>query len=83
MIIYLTCSAIKKRTNMRKNIVHIVDKQYNEEYLTPIKLFLMYNLSINVRLCLDITKSVFKSAVNQDGNFKFYPPKLYDYEILA
>lgn len=61
------------------------DKQYIKEKLRPSKLFFMHNLSTNFRLFLDITKSVFKSAVNQDGNLKFYPrkPKLSDCEILA
>ncbi|WP_419803474.1 hypothetical protein [Mucilaginibacter sp.] len=34
---------------------------------------------------LDIIKSVFKSSINTDDNFKFYPrkPKLSDCDILA
>lgn len=70
---------------MREKIVHLTDKQYIKEELRPSKLFFMHNLSTNFRLFLDITKSVFKSSVNQDGNFKFYPrkPKLSDCEILA
>lgn len=32
----------------------------------------MDNLSSNFHLFRDITKSVFKSSVNADGNFKFY-----------
>jgi hypothetical protein len=45
----------------------------------------MHNLSSNFRLFLDITKSVFKSSINSQGNFKAYPrkPKLYDCQILA
>lgn len=70
---------------MGEKIVHLTDKQYIKEELRPSKLFFMHNLSSNFRLFLDITKSVFKSAVNPDGNFKFYPrkPKLSDCEILA
>ncbi len=36
----------------------------------------MHNLSSNFRLFLDITKSVFKSVVQSDDNFKFYPRSL-------
>lgn len=45
----------------------------------------MHNLSSNFHLFLDITKSVFKSTINTDGNFKFYPrhPKLSDCQIIA
>ena len=65
--------------------MHITDKQYIKEYLTPIKYFLMHNLSTNFRLFLDITKSVFESRINSEGNFRFYPrkPKQSDCEILA
>jgi hypothetical protein len=69
----------------KEKVVHLTDKQYLKEELRPSKLFFMHNLSTNFRLFLDITKSVFKSSVNPDGNFKFYPrkPKLSDCEILA
>lgn len=45
----------------------------------------MHNLSSNFRLFLDITKSVFKSSIRADGNFKFYPrqPKMSDCQIIA
>lgn len=45
----------------------------------------MHNLYSNFHLFLDITKSVFGSAVNAEGNFKFYPrrPKLSDCQIIA
>lgn len=45
----------------------------------------MHNLSTNFRQFSEITKSVFKSSINTDGNFKFYPrkPKLSDCEIIA
>ncbi len=76
---------LKTRNKVDKKIVHITDKQYIKEHLTPIKYFLMHNLSTNFRLFLDITKSVFKSTINSDNNFKFYPrkPKQSDCEILA
>lgn len=70
---------------MGEKVVHYIDDQYIKEYLTPIKYFFMHNLSSNFQLFLDIAKSVFKSAINAQGNFKFYPrqPKLCDCEILA
>lgn len=70
---------------MTKKIVHLTDKQYIKEKLRPSKLFFMHNLSTNFRLFLNIAKSVFKSQINSDNNFKFYPrkPKLSDCEILA
>ncbi len=70
---------------MKERIVHLTDRQYFKEELRPSKLFFMHNLSTNFCLFLDITKSVFKSIANQDGNFKFYPrkPKLSDCELLA
>ncbi len=45
----------------------------------------MHNLSTNFNQFLEITKSVFKSAINEDNNFRFYPrkPKLSDCEIIA
>jgi len=45
----------------------------------------MHNLSSNFHLFWDITKSVFKSSINADGNFKFYPrkPKMSDCQIIV
>ncbi|RYX84982.1 IS982 family transposase [bacterium] len=45
----------------------------------------MHNLTTNFTIFLNITKSVFKSSINTDYNFKFYPrkPKLSDCDILA
>lgn len=45
----------------------------------------MHNLSSNFCQFLEITKSVFKSSINGDNNFKFYPrkPKLSDCEVIA
>lgn len=45
----------------------------------------MHNLSTNFTIFLNITKSVFKSSINAEDNFKFYPrkPKLSDCDILA
>ena len=65
---------------MKEKVVH-----YIKGYLTPIKYFFMHNLSSNFYLFLDITKSVFKSSINADGNFKFYPrqPKMSDCQIIA
>ena len=76
---------LEKDNKMKKKIVHIADEQYIKEYLTPIKYFLMHNLSANFLIFLDITKSVFKSTINPDNNFRFYPrkPKLSDCDILA
>lgn len=76
---------LKIEVKMKEKIVHLTDKQYLKEELRPSKLFFMHNLSTNFRLFLDIAKSVFKSSINHDGNFKFYPrkPKLSDCEILA
>jgi hypothetical protein len=70
---------------MEEKVVQYIDFQYIKENLTPIKYFFMHNLSSNFHLFLDITKSVFKSSVNADGNFKFYPrqPKLSDCQIIA
>jgi hypothetical protein len=70
---------------MKEKAVQYIDNQYIKEYLTPIKCFFMHNLSSNFYLFLDTTKSVFKSSITADGNFKFYPrqPKLSDCEILA
>jgi len=70
---------------MKEKIAHFTDKQYIKEKLRPSKLFFMHNLTTNFRLFLDITKSVFKTQINTDNNFKFYPrkPKLSDCEILA
>ena len=70
---------------MKEKVVHYIDFQYIREYLTPIKRLYMHNLSSNFHLFLDITKSVFKSSVNANGNFKFYPrqPKLSDCQIIA
>lgn len=70
---------------MEEKVVHYADIQYIKEKLRPSKLFFMHNLSTNFRLFLDITKSAFKSKINADNNFKFYPrkPKLADCEILA
>lgn len=41
----------------------------------------MHNLSTNFMIFLNITKSVFKSSINTDDNFKFYlrKPKLSDF----
>lgn len=60
-------------------------KQYIKEELRPSKLFFMHNLTTNFTIFLNITKSVFKSSINTDHNFKFYPrkPKLSDCDILA
>jgi len=70
---------------MREKVVHYIDNQYIKEDLTPIKYFFMHNLSSNFYLFLDITKSVFKSSIRADGNFKFYPrqPKMPDCQIIA
>jgi IS5 family transposase len=70
---------------MEEKVVHYIDNQYIKEYLTPIKCFFMHNLSSNFCLFLNITKSVFKSCINNEGNFKFYPrlPKLSDCQIIA
>lgn len=70
---------------MKEKVVHQIDNQYIKEYLTPIKCFFMHNLSSNFHLFLDIAKSVFKSSVKADGNFKFYPrkPKLSDCQIIV
>lgn len=70
---------------MEEKVVQYIENQYIKEYLTPIKCFFMHNLSSNFNLFLDITKSVFKSSINADGNFKFYPrkPKLSDCQIIA
>lgn len=66
-------------------IVHLTEIQYIKEYLPPSKIILMHNLSANFLIFLDITKSVFKSRINSEDNFKFYPrkPKQSDCEILA
>ena len=76
---------LKKDEKMREKVVHYIENQYIREYLTPIKSFFMHNLSSNFCLFLDITKSVFKSSIDANGNFKFYPrlPKLSDCEIIA
>lgn len=70
---------------VKEKVVQYIENQYIKEYLTPIKYFFMHNLSSNFYLFLDITKSVFKSAINANGNFKFYPrlPKLSDCQIIA
>lgn len=70
---------------MREKVVHYIDNQYIKEKLRPSKLFFMHNLSSNFCLFLDITKSVFKSSIRADGNFKFYPrqPKMSDCQIIA
>ncbi|TZF80651.1 IS982 family transposase [Pedobacter sp. BS3] len=70
---------------MKEKVAHFTEKQYIKEQLRPSKLFFMHNLSTNFRLFLDITKSVFRSQINTDNNFKFYPrkPKFSDCEILA
>ncbi len=76
---------MKSDVKMKEKVVHYIENQYIKEYLTPIKFFFMHNLSSNFYLFLDITKSVFKSSINVDGNFKFYPspPKLSDCQIIA
>ena len=76
---------LKKDKKTGEKVVHYIENQYIREYLTPIKLFFMHNLSSNFCLFLDITKSVFKSSIDSNGNFKFYPrlPKLSDCEIIA
>ncbi|RYE26709.1 MAG: hypothetical protein EOP45_03455 [Sphingobacteriaceae bacterium] len=45
----------------------------------------MHNLSTNFLIFLNITKSIFKSSINTDYNFKFYPrkPKISNCDILA
>jgi hypothetical protein len=70
---------------MEEKVMQYIENQYIKENLTPIKYFFMHNLSSNFHLFLDITKSVFKSSVNADGNFKFYPrqPKLSDCQMIA
>lgn len=70
---------------MAEKIVHITDKQYIKEYSTPIKYFFMHNLPTNFCLFLKITKSVFRSVINGENNFKPYPrkPKQSDCEVLA
>lgn len=70
---------------MNKKVVHYIDIQYIKEKLRPSKSFFMHNLSSNFHLFLDITKSVFKSSINSDGNFRPYPrkPKLSDCQVLA
>ena len=76
---------LKNDIKTKEKVVHYIENQYIKEYLTPIKLLFMHNLSSNFHLFLDITKSVFKSSINVDGNFKFYPrlPKLSDCQIIA
>ena len=76
---------LRNDEKMKEKVVHYIDNQYIKEYLTTIKCFFMHNLSSNFYLFLDITKSVFKSSINTDGNFKFYPrrPKLSDCQIIA
>ena len=70
---------------MEEKVVQYIENQYIKEKLRPSKLFFMHNLSRNFYLFLDITKSVFKSSIDADGNFKFYPrlPKLSDCQIIA
>jgi len=70
---------------MKKKAVYYIDDQYIKEKLRPSKLFFTHNLSSNSYLFLDITKSIFKTSINADGNFKFYPrpPKLSDCQIIA
>jgi hypothetical protein len=48
-------------------------------------MFLYAQPLTNFHLFLDITKSVFKSSINADDNFKFYPrkPKVSDCQIIA
>lgn len=45
----------------------------------------MHNLSSNFHQFLEITKSVFKSTINEDGSLKSYPrkPKLSDCGIVG
>ena len=45
----------------------------------------MHNLSANFLMFLDIAKSIFKSSIYEDDNFKFYPrkPKLSDCQIIV
>ncbi len=70
---------------MRGKVTQYFVKQYLKEELRLSKLFFMHNLSTNFMIFLDIAKSVFKSSINTDDNFKFYPrkPKLSDCDILA
>lgn len=70
---------------MHKKVAHNIENQFLKEELRSSKLLFMHNLSTNFRQFLEITKSVFKSSINTDGNFKFYPrkPKLSDCEIIA
>lgn len=76
---------LEQEIKMKEKVVQYAVKQYIKEELRPSKLFFMHNLSSNFRLFLQITKSVFKSSINTDDNFKFYPrkPKLSDCDILA
>ncbi|SDP18106.1 hypothetical protein SAMN05428975_0598 [Mucilaginibacter sp. OK268] len=50
----------------------------------PINCFSIHNSSSNFHLFLDITKSVFKSSINTDDNFKFCVIKLKsaDFQII-
>lgn len=65
--------------------MHYTDKQYIKECLTPIKRFLMHNLSTNFNLFLKITKSVFAQQINSLENLRTYPrpPKMSDCQIIA
>jgi hypothetical protein len=47
--------------------------------------FIMHNLKSNFDKILDITKSFYKSSIDADDNYYFYPnkPKMSDCEIIA
>lgn len=76
---------LKLRDKIQEKVVPYIENQYFKEEIRPSRLFFMHNLSTNFRLFLAITKSVFKSSINSEDNFRFYPrkPKQSDCEILA
>lgn len=73
------------RKDNKEKVVQYTEIQYIKGKLQPRKLSFMHNLSTNFNLFLDITKSIFKSELSADDNFKFYPrkPKLSDCQIIA
>jgi hypothetical protein len=66
--------------------MHITENQYINSLNSHINAIKhMHNLKVNFQKMLQITNSMLKQEMNQDGNLHFYPrkPKLSDTEIIA
>ncbi|WP_252788346.1 hypothetical protein [Mucilaginibacter flavidus] len=61
---------------MKKKVAYVTEKQYINivhSHINAIKY--MHDLTVNFQKMLQITNSVLKQDINQDGNLHFYPRK--------